>query len=57
MTKKTEKTILQRMDDECFKRPIVDSERGICRFMSKCDDDLSVWGRLKMEGDNNASIT
>jgi hypothetical protein len=50
MTKKAkEQTILQRMEDECFKRPIADSERGLYRFMSMADDDVSVWGRLNKE--------
>lgn len=47
MTKPAEKTILQRMDDECFKHPIADSERGICRYWDKHDEDVSVYGRLK----------
>lgn len=40
-------TILQRMDAECFKRPLVDSEKGICRYWDKHDEDKSVYGRLK----------
>jgi hypothetical protein len=51
--KKPVLTILQRMDDEAFKYPIAYSipgqAVGYSRWLSKADDDISVWGRLKQE--------
>lgn len=51
--KKPVLTILQRMEDEAFKYPIAYSipgqKVGFSRWLSKADDDISVWGRLKQE--------
>jgi len=46
MTKPTQKTIIQRLDDEAMKTPIADSRKGICRYWDKHDEDVSVYGRL-----------
>lgn len=54
MSKKTQ-TIIQRLDDEAMKRPLVDSRKGICRYWEKHDEAESVYGRLmREEWQNNA---
>ena len=53
MAKKKQLTILQRMEDEAFKYPIaysISGKRiGFSRWLSKADDDESVWARLNRE--------
>jgi len=46
---KAAQTIIQRLDDEAMKRPMVDSAKGICRYWDKFDEAESVYGRLKRE--------
>ncbi len=47
--KKPVLTILQRMESECFRKPIAISGLNFCRWADKRDDDESVWARLNRE--------